>query len=100
MFPVYSNGTDMYSPLTHFYVAATCNDFPGLVVRQPRARAAEGFYAAATWTSASASRPTSSPLPRDVPSVMWGQFTIPAGYRTDLKGLIQSSYPMFWEVDR
>ena len=35
-----------------------------------------------------------------VPSLMWGQFTIPAGYRTDLKGLIQSSYPMFWEVDR
>jgi peptide/nickel transport system substrate-binding protein len=33
------------------------------------------------------------------PSVMWGQFTIPAGYRTNLKGLIQSSYPMFWEVD-
>src|SRR5437762_3925988 len=29
MFPVYSNGTDMYSPLSHFYVAATCNDFPG-----------------------------------------------------------------------
>ena len=35
-----------------------------------------------------------------VPSLMWGQFTIPAGYRADLKGLIQSSYPMFWEVDR
>ena len=25
---------------------------------------------------------------------------IEAGYRTDLKGMIQSSYPMFWEVDR
>ena len=48
MFPVYSNGTDMYSPLTHFYVAATCNDFPGLVVRQPRAGADEGLHAAAT----------------------------------------------------
>jgi peptide/nickel transport system substrate-binding protein len=35
-----------------------------------------------------------------VPSLMWGQFTIPSGYRSDLKGLIQSSYPMFWEVDR
>jgi len=35
-----------------------------------------------------------------VPSLMWGQFTIPAGYRSDLKGLVQSSYPMFWEVDR
>jgi len=31
---------------------------------------------------------------------MWGQFTIPAGYRSDLIGLIQSDYPMFWEVDR
>ncbi len=29
MLPVFSNGTDIYSPLTHFYVAATCNDFPG-----------------------------------------------------------------------
>src|SRR5206468_6426849 len=29
MFPVYSNGTDMFSPHTHFYVAATCNEFPG-----------------------------------------------------------------------
>jgi peptide/nickel transport system substrate-binding protein len=34
------------------------------------------------------------------PSVMWGQFTIPAGYRTSMKGLIESDYPMFWEVDR
>src|SRR4029077_6722193 len=29
MFPVYSNGTDIESPLTPLYVAATCNDFPG-----------------------------------------------------------------------
>ena len=28
-----------------------------------------------------------------------GQFTIPAGYRTTLNNMIQSSYPMFWEVD-
>jgi peptide/nickel transport system substrate-binding protein len=31
---------------------------------------------------------------------MWGQFTIPAGYRTRLRNLIQSSYPMFWQVER
>jgi peptide/nickel transport system substrate-binding protein len=34
------------------------------------------------------------------PSVMWGQFTIPAGYRNSLKNLIQSDYPMFWEVEK
>jgi peptide/nickel transport system substrate-binding protein len=30
---------------------------------------------------------------------MWGQFTVPAAYRTTLTGLIQSSFPMFWNVD-
>ena len=33
------------------------------------------------------------------PAVMWGQFTVPAAYRTTLKDLIQSSFPMFWSVD-
>jgi peptide/nickel transport system substrate-binding protein len=79
MFPVYSNGTDMYSPLTHFYVAATCNDFPGWScddrIRRlsrpsrapPRARRRKRIAAdiqAAAYDL--------------TPSVMWGQFTIPA----------------------
>ena len=101
MFPVYSNGTDMYSPLTHFYVAATCNDFPGwscderiplLLKAFTRAGTAEERKRIATEIQVAAYELT--------PSIMWGQFTIPAGYRSDLKGLIQSSYPMFWEVDR
>ena len=101
MFPVYSNGTDMYSPLTHFYVAATCNDFPGwscdaripsLLKAFTRASTAEERKRLASDIQVAAYELT--------PSVMWGQFTIPAGYRSDLKGLIQSSYPMFWEVDR
>ena len=101
MFPVYSNGTDMYSPLTHFYVAATCNDFPGwscdnripaLLKEFTRAATAEDRKRIADDIQAAAYDLT--------PAVMWGQFTIPAGYRADLKGLIQSSYPMFWEVDR
>jgi len=101
MFPVYSNGTDMYSPLTHFYVAATCNDFPGwscderipsLMKAFTRASTAEERKRLASDIQVAAYELT--------PSVMWGQFTIPAGYRNDLKGLIQSSYPMFWEVDR
>jgi len=35
---------------------------------------------------------------RQTPSVMWGQFSRPAGYRTRLQNMIQSSFPMFWEV--
>ena len=33
------------------------------------------------------------------PAVMWGQFTIPAGYRTTLKNIVPSSYPIFWGVE-
>ena len=35
-----------------------------------------------------------------VPSVMWGQFSVPAAYSARLTGLIQSSFPIFWEVDK
>ena len=36
---------------------------------------------------------------QQVPSVMWGQFARPAGYRTRMKNLIQSSFPIFWETE-
>jgi peptide/nickel transport system substrate-binding protein len=35
-----------------------------------------------------------------VPSVMWGQFTEPAAYRTKLTGVIPSSIPLFWGMDK
>ena len=101
MFPVYSNGTDMYSPLTHFYVAATCNDFPGWSCDGRIPGLIKAFARAATLDERRRIAAEIQTLSYElVPSVMWGQFTIPAGYRNDLKGLIRSSYPMFWEVDR
>lgn len=101
MFPVYSNGTDMYSPLTHFYVAATCNDFPGWSCDNRVPDLLKAFTRAATLDERKKIAAEIQVIAYEmVPSLMWGQFTIPAGYRSDLKGLIQSDYPMFWEVDR
>lgn len=101
MFPVYSNGTDMYSPLTHFYVAATCNDFPGWSCDTRIPDLLKAFTRASTLEERKKIAADIQVLSYElVPSLMWGQFTIPAGYRTELKGLIQSSYPMFWQVDR
>ncbi len=101
MFPVYSNGTDMYSPLTHFYVAATCNDFPGWSCDTRITDLLKAFTRASTLEERKKISADIQVLSYElVPSLMWGQFTIPAGYRTELKGLIQSSYPMFWQVDR
>jgi peptide/nickel transport system substrate-binding protein len=100
MFAVYSNGTDMLSPLSHFYIASTCADFPGwscdtripaLLKSFAQADDEAGRMRIATEIQTIAYELT--------PAVMWGQFTIPAGYRTTMKNLPQSSYPMFWEVD-
>lgn len=101
MFPVYSNGTDMYSPLTHFYVAATCNDFPGWSCDNRIPDLLKAFTRAGTPDERKKIAAEIQVIAYElVPALMWGQFTIPAGYKSDLKGLIQSSYPMFWEVDR
>lgn len=101
MFPVYSNGTDMFSPLTHFYVAATCNDFPGWSCDERVPKLLKDFTRAGTLDERRKIAADIQAISYElVPSVMWGQFTIPSGHRTDLKGLIRSSYPMFWQVDR
>ncbi len=100
LFGVYSNGVDMVSPLNHFYVASSCADYPGwscdsrvpaLLARFARAEdlpARRGIAAE-----------IQSIAYETVPSVMWGQFSRPAAYRTRLKALPQSSFPIFWAVE-
>ena len=101
MFSVYSNGIDMISPLNHFYVANTCADYPGWSCD---ARIPPLLTAFTRAPDLAARRAVTEQIQRIAfgltPSVTWGQFTIPAAYRTDLKHLPQSSFPMFWEVEK
>jgi peptide/nickel transport system substrate-binding protein len=101
LFAVYSNGVDMYSPLTHFYVAANCSEFPGWSCDQRVTPLMTDFVMA---ESLEQRRKIAEQIQLDtydsVPSVMWGQFTVPTGYRTTLSGLVESSFPMFWAVDK
>lgn len=100
MFAVYSNGTDMFSPLTHFYVAATCGDFPGWSCDDRIPPLLAAFARAETTGERQRIAVDIQRLCYELtPCLMWGQFTIPAGYRTRLRNLIQSSYPMFWQVE-
>ena len=99
MFPVYSNGVDMYSPLTHFYVSNNCADYPGWSCSAPMTQMLQRFATAADDTERkTVATQIQEEAYRLVPSVMWGQFSRPAGYRTRLQGLVQSSFPMFWNV--
>jgi peptide/nickel transport system substrate-binding protein len=101
LFSVYSNGIDMISPLNHFYVANTCADYPGWSCD---ARIPPLLAAFTRAPDLAARRAITEQIQRIAfaltPSVTWGQFTIPAAYRADLKRLPQSSFPMFWEVER
>jgi peptide/nickel transport system substrate-binding protein len=101
IFAVYSNGVDMSSPLTHFYASANCVDYPGWSC-DPRITPLLKAFAQAPGLDQR--REIAAHIQtfdyESVPSVMWGQFTVPAAYRTNLTGMIQSSFPIFWEVDK
>ncbi|RVT92036.1 ABC transporter substrate-binding protein [Rhodovarius crocodyli] len=99
MFTVYANGTDMFSPLTHFYVSNTCSDYPGWDCDRDIERLLREFALAPTADDRKRiAAEIQGAAVRHTPSVMWGQFTIPAGYRDRLRDLPQAAYPMFWEA--
>jgi peptide/nickel transport system substrate-binding protein len=101
MFAVYSNGVDMLTPLTHFYIASTCADYPGWSCDERIPRLTQEFADAETPADRHRLTEEVQRLAYELtPSVMWGQFTIPAAYRTSLSGLMESSFPIFWNVQK
>ena len=101
LFAVWSNGVDMDNPLTHFYVAANCSEFPGWSCEPALKPLVADFVKAETQADRKlVADKIQAMVYENTPSVMWGQFTEPSAYRTTLTGMIASSYPMFWEVDK
>lgn len=101
MFSVYSNGIDMISPLTHFYVANTCADYPGWSCDDRVPPLLATFARAGTQEERKRIAADIQTIAYGLtPALMWGQFTIPAAHRSDLRGLVRSSFPMFWNVER
>jgi peptide/nickel transport system substrate-binding protein len=101
IFAVNSNGTDMSNPLTHFYVGSNCADYPGWSC-EPKMQPLMAEFAKAQ--SLLERRRIADQIQElayeNTPSVMWGQFTAPHAYRTSLSGLLQTAYPLFWQVDK
>jgi len=101
LFAVYSNAIDMISPLTHFYVANTCADYPGWSCDATIQPLLAAFAKAPTQDERRKIAEEIQKLAYHLtPAVSWGQFTIPAAYRASLTGLVQSSFPMFWAVSK
>jgi peptide/nickel transport system substrate-binding protein len=99
MFPVYSNGADMDSPLTHFYITNNCADYPGWSCDPAVTTLLTQFADANTEGERKAiAAKIQAAAYESVPSVMWGQFAIPVGYRARVRDLIPSAFPMLWNV--
>lgn len=102
MFPVYAAGGDMMSPLTHYYIATICDPSYHASVCDTRVPPLLAQFSRAP--DVAAQKRIADELHQVVyqltPSILWGQFTRPAGYRNTLKNLIRSAYPMFWEVEK
>ena len=101
LFPVYSSGFDQGSPLTHFYVVNNCADYAGWSCDARVTALLSQFAHAATLEDRRRIAAEIQTVEYEtVPSVMWGQFTEPAAYNKRLTGLVQSSIPVFWSVDK
>jgi peptide/nickel transport system substrate-binding protein len=100
LFPVYSNAADMASPLSHFYITNNCGDYPGWSC-DPALTSYLAAFAKADGVAArqAIAANIQAAAYQSVPSVMWGQFAIPVGYRARVRNLIQSAFPMLWNVE-
>ena len=101
LFGVHAQGFDLASPLTHFYIGTNCQDFPGWHCDQRITPLLERFAQASTLDER---RTIAADIQRIayeiVPAVVWGQFSQPIAYRTNLEGVIPSGIPVFWNVRR
>jgi peptide/nickel transport system substrate-binding protein len=95
------NGIDMVNPLANPTVSHNCNEFnPGwycdeaqveLLQRYARRTDDDQRQKLAALLQAS--------FHRNVNYVQGGQFSAPAAYRSNLRGVVPSAFPVFWNIE-
>ncbi len=100
-FGVTAQGFDLASPLTHFYVANNCVDYAGWQCDAKVTTLFPQFIAAQTLDERKRiAAELQEAVYESTPAVMWGQFAQPAAWRSTLKGVIPSSIPVFWNMEK
>ena len=101
VYGVHAGGFDLASPLTNVMVAFNCADYTGWQCDERISPLLEAFTKAAT----DAERKTIASQIQTImydqaPGIPWGQFAQPAAYRANLRNLIPSAIPVFWNVEK
>jgi peptide/nickel transport system substrate-binding protein len=101
LFGVHAFGFDLSSPLTHFYIVNNCNEYPGWHCDPRLDPLLTAFARAGNEEERRRVADQISAVAYDlVPAVMWGQLAQPAAYRSNLRGVIPSAVPVFWNIEK
>ncbi|QCI65880.1 ABC transporter substrate-binding protein [Phreatobacter stygius] len=101
VYGVHAGGFDLASPLTNVMVAFNCADYTGW---QCDARITPLLEAFTRAPDDAARKPLADQIQaimyEQAPGIPWGQFAQPAAHRANLRNLIPSAIPVFWNVEK
>jgi peptide/nickel transport system substrate-binding protein len=101
VYGVHAGGFDLASPLTNVMVAFNCADFTGWQCDSRISPLLEAFAKAPTEDNRKKIASDIQAIMYDqAPAIPWGQFAQPAAYRANLRNLIPSAIPIFWNVEK
>jgi peptide/nickel transport system substrate-binding protein len=101
VYGVHAGGYDLASPLTNVMVAFNCVDFSGWQCDQRITPLMEAFAKAPAEADRKKIAADIQTIMYDqAPAIPWGQFAQPAAYRANLRGLIPSAIPIFWNIEK
>jgi peptide/nickel transport system substrate-binding protein len=101
VYGVHAGGYDLASPLTNVMVAFNCVDFTGWQCDPRITPLLDAFRQGARRGGSQEDRGRDPDVMYDqAPGIPWGQFAQPAAYRANLRGLIPSAIPIFWNIEK
>jgi peptide/nickel transport system substrate-binding protein len=102
-FMVFLGAGDISSPATHLYINNNCNpDYAGWSCDEEMKKLLDAFRAEPDYEKR---RELADQINvrayANVPAALWGAYTSPIAYRTELSGLIEkTTTPVFWNVEK
>ncbi|WP_165943215.1 ABC transporter substrate-binding protein [Roseicella aquatilis] len=100
--PIVLNGIDAVNPLSNPLVAYNCSEvWPGWYCDPPTSRLLAEFSEAATpATRRALADRLQAAVHENVNFVLAGQFAGPPAWRSNLRGVVPFSFPVFWNIER
>jgi peptide/nickel transport system substrate-binding protein len=100
--PIVWNGIDLVNPLADTAISTNCNEFnPGWYCDEKQTELLKRYSTAAgDEQRRELAGQLQAAFHRNVNYVLGGQFSAPAAYRSNLKGVVPFGFPVFWNMER